>query len=62
MAKAVRQEVVTIDLQMSVEEAIFLKGLVQNYLGTDEESSSHRVHREAIFTALDNAIPVKLYR
>lgn len=62
MAKAVRQEVVTIDLQMSVEEAIFLKGLVQNYLGTDEESSTHSVHREAIFTALDNAIPVKLYR
>ncbi len=50
-AEIVKQDIVIV-LKLDVREAVFLKALVQNYLGFGDESTDHAKIREDIFNAL----------
>ena len=56
MAKSITNKTVEIELYLEEEEARFLKGLLQNHLGSGEESSHNYHIRYNLFETLKDAL------
>ncbi len=45
---------VKVQLTLDIHEALWLKGLVQNYMGQGEEPSQHKMFRKLLFDTLND--------
>ncbi|AUG85290.1 hypothetical protein FDJ20_gp088 [Vibrio phage Thalassa] len=56
MAKATIKKEVTVTLTLTQNEARYLKGLLQNWLGEFEEPADHKELRNELFNEINQAL------
>lgn len=61
MAKCITDKQVVITLQLNIEEALYLKGMLQNSFAEDESETDNKC-REGLFEALPTFADLTSYR